>query len=84
MLSMLMYSVAWAEPKDIPLFQGLTYSLFPWGKIISSVVFSVVMVSARAQLLFFVCITVLSLASSVAFFCTLALTQQGSRPRAAD
>lgn len=68
------YSISWMEPKDIPMFQTMIYSMFQWGRILSSAVFALAMKSSFAQLAFFVAIGAISLLSSFLYSCTSAPT----------
>ena len=68
---MFIYILSWAERKDIPLYQSFFYSLFLWGKIVSSVIFALTMRSATSQLIFFICMGGVSLITSFAFIRTI-------------
>jgi len=68
-----MYILPWADTNDIPMFQGIITAILLSGRIVSILIFSLSMTSARAQLIFFICIAVISMISASLLNCLLYL-----------
>lgn len=73
MVSIFSYVSSWSTTEDIPFFQSLFYAAPVCGKIVSSVAFSLTMRSPSAQTIFFVCLTAVSLVTSVLLICNLSI-----------
>eukprot|EP00826_Nyctotherus_ovalis_P009239 TRINITY_DN12432_c0_g1_i14.p1 TRINITY_DN12432_c0_g1~~TRINITY_DN12432_c0_g1_i14.p1 ORF type:complete len:382 (-),score=73.86 TRINITY_DN12432_c0_g1_i14:160-1305(-) len=65
MVSIFSYVTSWSTTKDVPFFQSLFYAAPVCGKIVSSVAFSLTMRSPDAQTTFFICLTAVSLVTSI-------------------
>eukprot|EP00826_Nyctotherus_ovalis_P009243 TRINITY_DN12432_c0_g2_i12.p1 TRINITY_DN12432_c0_g2~~TRINITY_DN12432_c0_g2_i12.p1 ORF type:complete len:172 (+),score=33.67 TRINITY_DN12432_c0_g2_i12:525-1040(+) len=71
MVSIFSYVTSWSTTKDVPFFQSLFYAAPVCGKIVSSVAFSLTMRSPDAQTTFFICLTAVSLVTSILLICNL-------------
>lgn len=56
---------AWAERKDFPLFMSVFGATMAVARITGSLIFSVTMTSANAQLIFFISMSVVSFLSGI-------------------
>jgi len=66
-MAIFIFTVHWSSQQDMALFQGLIYSFFLIGKVLSSIVFAFTMKSKQAQLFFFIGISVCSLLATFLF-----------------